>query len=191
LVLGLWSAWWYARERPPGKRLLGLTAYGPTGRRRLLRGTWSYLVVPAFTWWWLLPLLAADAIATFVDRERRALHDLAAGTVVLEPRPEPRDLVRIRLLPPALRRRVAAEAYERAGVPAQAAESPEEVYQAFQLPLDLLYEREAALALDTGHEDDPEWAPPQELLDLEEREEEAREQSLAAAEAEASLHSRP
>jgi hypothetical protein len=191
LVLGFWSVWWYAREHPLGKRLLGLTAYGTTGRRRLLRGAWAYLVVPAFVWWWLAPLLAADVLATFVDRERRALHDLAAGTVVLEPTPEAREMVRIRLLPPDLRRRVAADAYERAGLPPRGVETSEEVYEAFQLPMHRLYEREAELARIAGHEADPDWTPSQELLDLQRREDEARERSLAAAEAEASLHSRP
>lgn len=192
LVLGLWSVWWYARDRPLGKRIVGLTAYGDTGARRLLRGTWSYLVVPSFTWWWLTPLLLADVIATFVDSERRALHDLAAGTVVLEPLPEPDDLVRIRLLPPELRRRIAQEAYERVGLAPETFESPEVVYRAFNMPLDRLYEREAELARLTGHEDDPDWDPPQEIIDAQERELEARERSLAAAEAEArALHSPP
>ena len=84
VVLGMWSLlWWWATVsvsgRTPAMSLVGLKVVGRDGapiraRRALLRT----LVQPVS-----VLLFGAGFAVMLVDRERRALHDLAAGTAVV------------------------------------------------------------------------------------------------------------
>jgi uncharacterized RDD family membrane protein YckC len=109
LILGAYFTWFWSKGRRtlPMKTMSVAIVVARTGEPLpAARAAWRYLVASTFMWgllaavwkaspWWLL-LLPVPFAWSLVDRERRTLYDLLAGTLLIEQAPSPAPARRAR-----------------------------------------------------------------------------------------------